>query len=326
MALRIQLLCPAPPDSRSGNRVTALRWAKMIRALGHHARILHDLRDPNVGDRADVLVLLHAKKCAGAARRFRSRHPHRPLVVALTGTDLYRDLDTQPSAHRSLELADRIILLQRSGLLRLAPHIRKKSQIIHQSTPPVSESISRSTRHFDVCVVGHLRGVKDPMRCAMAVRRLPDSSRIRVTHLGKALTSHFESRATKEMRTNSRYRWLGERSHVATRKQIARSHVFVLTSKMEGGANVIGEACVAGVPIIASHIDGSIGLLGEQHPGFFERGDTAELRRLLICAENDERFLQRLCASSRRAAPLFAPEREKNEWRKLIEKLPSRAT
>ena len=321
MSLRFQFLCPTPAGSRSGNRITALRWARMVRSLGHRASILCDLRDPNVGDGADVLVLLHARKCAAAARHFHDRHPDRPMVVALTGTDLYRDLDYRPSTQRSLELADRIILLQRTGLNRLSPEIRRKSQIIHQSSPSLIKRAPLNPRHFEVCVVGHLRAVKDPMRTAMAVRRLPNSSRIRVTHVGKALTSHFQARARRESRTNSRYRWLGERTHGQTRRLIAASQLIVLSSKMEGGANVIGEACTARVPILASRIDGSIGLLGSQHPGFFELGNTAELTSLLLCAENDPRFYRRLCARSDRAAALFAPDRELAEWRKLISKL-----
>jgi putative glycosyltransferase (TIGR04348 family) len=321
MKLRIEMLCPAPPGSRSGNRITALRWARLLRSLGHRVVINHQLDDPEVGTKADVLLLLHAAKCAGAARVYRESFPDRPLVVALTGTDLYRDLASQPRARRSLELADRIVLLQRAGLSGLKPTLRRKSHVIHQSSSPVKVPRYSFDRTFHVCVVGHLRAVKDPMRCAIAVRSLPRESMIHVCQIGRAMTDHFAELARREDRTNSRYSWLGEFTHGQTRRRIAQSHLLVLTSRMEGGANVISEACVAGVPVIGSRIDGTLGLLGERHPGLFEVGDTDELRRLLLRAETDRKFYAQLRRASLRAAPLFAPKLEKKAWRELLEKL-----
>ena len=80
--------CPAPPGSLYGNRVTALRWAGILRSLGHRVIITGDYQD----ERCDLLIALHARKSAGAASRFRARHAVSPLVVALTGTDVYHDL------------------------------------------------------------------------------------------------------------------------------------------------------------------------------------------------------------------------------------------
>lgn len=323
MSLSIEILCPAKAKSRSGNRITALRWAGLIKSLGHRVKIADDLRDPNFGDKADVAILLHAYKCRAAAKVFRARYPDRPLVVTLTGTDLYHDLNHKPATQRSLELADRVILLQRAGLSRLAPSIRRKARVIHQSSQVIKTPAFPRERGFEVCVVGHLRAVKDPMRCAMAVRSLPPVSLIRVSHLGGAMTDYYRRTATREDETNPRYEWLGELSPHATRKRIAKSHLLVLSSKTEGGANVIGEACVAGVPILASNIEGSVGLLGKRHPGFFDVGDTRQLRALLLRCENDQSFYQHLQQASLRQAPTFAPERERESWHKLIKELPT---
>jgi putative glycosyltransferase (TIGR04348 family) len=279
------------------------------------------LNDDRVGENADALVLLHAFKCANAAQSYRTRHPARSLVVALTGTDLYRDLRSRPSAMTTLELADRIVLLQSAGLAGLPPAIRRKCDVIHQSSVPANVSKYSRDRGFRVCVVGHLRAVKDPMRCAMAIRSLPEASGIRLDHIGGAMTEAYRKAAVREERVNSRYHWIGERTHAQTRRHIARSHLLVLTSKMEGGANVINEACVAGTPILTSRIDGSIGLLGRNHPGMFETGNTEMLRDLLIRCENDPRFYQRLCAASNRKANLFSPDRERASWRTLLNRL-----
>src|SRR3989304_2185986 len=89
--MRILIACPAPTGARTGNRVTAARWCRLLRDLGHSARIARD-----AGARpAGLLVALHATRSAAAIERFRARSPQAPHVVALAGTDLYSGLPRQ---------------------------------------------------------------------------------------------------------------------------------------------------------------------------------------------------------------------------------------
>ena len=81
-----------------------------------------------------------------------------------------------------------------------------------------------------------------------------------------------------------RYRWRGEVPGWQVRREFARSHVMVISSVMEGGANVVSEAIVAGVPVIASKIDGNVGLLGADYRGYYPAQDTAALAALLFVA------------------------------------------
>ena len=175
-----------------------------------------------------------------------------------------------------------------------------------------------SRRDFEVSVVAHLRPVKDPFRTALAVRRLPPASRIRVLHLGAAMDARMASRAQAEMKVNPRYRWLGEQPRTRVQRILARSALCVLSSRLEGGANVLSEAIVASTPVLASRIAGSVGILGEDYAGYFRVGDSAELARLLYRAEKDPAFLARLKADCARLRPLFNPARERTAWRKLI--------
>jgi glycosyltransferase involved in cell wall biosynthesis len=128
-------------------------------------------------------------------------------------------------------------------------------------------------------------------------------------------------RARAEMARNPRYRWLGELSHARALARLARSRLLVLSSRLEGGANVIGEAAVRGVPILASRIDGSVGLLGADYPGFFPVGDTAALAALLGRAEADATFYARLRRTVAGSAWLFGPQRERRAWRQLLREL-----
>jgi glycosyltransferase involved in cell wall biosynthesis len=177
---------------------------------------------------------------------------------------------------------------------------------------------------FEVCVLGHLRAVKDPFRTAIASRRLPDSSRVRVTHVGTALTPAMKRHARAEMSRNPRYRWLGDVPHKQAMRVLARSQVLVNSSTMEGGANAICEALACGVPVLSSHISGSIGLLGEDYPGYFDVGDTAELADLLGRFETDAGFRALLQAYVRQLSPLVSPEREREAWKQLLAELNGR--
>ncbi len=319
MSLHIRLVCPAPAGSRQGNRITALRWARILRSLGHRVVLAADTGGP-----ADVLVALHARRSAAAVQRFHARYPSRPLIVALTGTDLYHDLGRSRTAARSLVLADRLIVLQPAARAALPAAQRAKVRVIYQSaTPPARRKhpSQRAQRAFDVCVLSHLRPVKDPLRAALAARQLPPNSRIRVLHAGRALVAGLARRARAETARNPRYHWLGERSHAAARALLARSRLLVLSSRLEGGANVIGEAAVCGVPVLASRIPGSIGLLGADYPGYFAPGDTRALAALLRRAEVDRTFYARLVRRISRLAPRFRPREERRAWQRLLAEL-----
>lgn len=310
----IRMVCPAPPGSLYGNRVTAERWRRILAGLGHGVRIVSDYdHEP-----CDLLIALHAKRSAQAVFRFRARYPEKPLVVALTGTDLYRDLRRFRTPGRTLAAADRIVALQPLATAELEPALHDKVRVIYQSAKPSTGSITRSAKSFDVSVAGHLRTVKDPFRAAYAARRLPGSSQIRILHAGSAMTEAMEQKARAEQASNPRYTWLGPLSAKRTRRLIAQSHLMVISSRMEGGANVISEAIVDGTPVLASRIPGSVGLLGNDYPGYFPVGNTGALAELLYRAETDSEFYSRLRRHCAHLKPLFRPQEERARWRKLL--------
>lgn len=310
-------MTPAPPRSNKGNRVTALRWARILRELGHRVDLGQEYR----GRRRDLLVALHARRSHASIDRFARECPDAPLIVALTGTDLYNDIHSCSQARESLELASRLIILQPGGITELPDHLHEKVRLIYQSVPLLNKSVSPRQDLFEVCVLSHLRKVKDPLRTATAVRLLPDSSLIQVIHAGAALDADIERRVREETVGNSRYRWLGELPRAKALRRLARCRLLVLTSTMEGGANVVSEAIAASVPVISSRIPGSVGLLGEDYPGYFPVGDSAALASLLERAETDSSFYRSLKSWCERLAPLVDPARERASWRDLLHEL-----
>ena len=311
------MVCPAPPGTLYGNRISAERWARILRQLGHRVAI-----DTSYdGASCDLLIALHAKRSAQAVFDFVKVCPQKPVIVVLTGTDVYRDIHRHRCAQLVLEVATRLVVLQPLAAEELAGHLHPKTRVIYQFVEKTHGLIVRSHEVFQVAVVGHLRSVKDPFRAAMAVRGLPAASRIRVVHAGAAMTEQMARRARAEEQRNSRYRWLDEIPRWRVRRLIASSHLLVLGSKMEGGANVISEAIVDGTPVLASRIPGSVGLLGPDYPGFYRFGDTEALRSLLLRAEADNTFYNKLLCRGAKLSPLFRPARERATWRNLIGEL-----
>ena len=228
--MKIVVITPVAVQSRQGNRVTALRWARLLKALGHQVTVAQQYEERPY----DLMVALHARRSCAAIARFRRLYPARPLLVALTGTDLYGDIRTSVEAQESLELATALILLQPKGIEELPEHLHPKARVIYQSVPRPLRHTPRSKTTFDVCVLGHLRPVKDPLRTALAARLVPATSRLRVLHVGKALSDDMAVEARTEMAENPRYHWLGELPRWKALRVLARSHVLVLSSRMKG--------------------------------------------------------------------------------------------
>ncbi|HEY3122057.1 MAG TPA: selenoneine biosynthesis selenosugar synthase SenB [Vicinamibacteria bacterium] len=315
--LRIGLVTPAPRRSKSGNRVTALRWARLLRELGHRVAVEVDYR----GQPWDVLIALHARKSARSIQRFTRARPGAPVVLALTGTDLYGDIRTSKAARRSLALATRVVVLQPRGLDALPPGLRRKARVILQSARAPRGRSRRRPDVFETCVLAHLRPVKEPLLAARASRLLPAASRVRILHAGAALDQGVARRARAEQAKSARYRWLGERPRARALALLARCRLLVVTSRLEGGANVVSEAIAAGVPVLSTRIDGSVGILGARYPGYFPVGDARALARLLRRAEADGRFYRDLRERCRRLRPLVDPARERRSWKALLREL-----
>lgn len=312
--LKIGIITPTVAQTATGNVMTAVRYARIFKQLGHRPEVVYSYD----GQPFDVLIALHARRSHASIQAFADRRPDRPLVVVLTGTDLYQDIKTDADAQRSLELATRLVVLQRAGLVELpAPH-QAKTWVIYQSAQEIRASVQPPSTYFRVSVIGHLRPEKDPFRTALAARRLPAASRMRVLHIGHALSPEMEEMATRETATNPRYRWQGGLPYWRTRQLLAASHLTAITSLMEGSSNVLCEALTTPVPVAASRISGLIGTLADDYAGYFPVEDTEALADLLWKAESDPAFYDELRTGCARVAPLVHPDNERNCWADLL--------
>lgn len=316
--MKISLVTPAGKQSRAGNRTTAVRWARLLRDLGHRV----DISESGDGSRADMMVAVHAWRSADSIRAFSDRFPDRPLVVLLAGTDIYGFQHSHPEATLgSMDRATELVCLHGRAHRAIPKRFGKKLRVIHQSSPPLSTPRVPSARWFEICVAGHLRAEKDSLRPAYAAGLVPETSNLRVVHLGKAGDDTWARDARAEVARNPRYVWRGEVPGWQVRRQFARSHAMVISSVMEGGANIVSEAIVCGVPVIASEIDGNVGLLGTDYEGYYPVKDERALAEMLYRAETEPAFLRKLGAQCRTKRKLFTPAAEKTAWRQLIKDL-----
>jgi putative glycosyltransferase (TIGR04348 family) len=319
--MRIALVTPAPPRSLAGNRATAARWARLLRGAGHQVDVLEQW---GADDRPyDVLIALHAWRSASSIAAFAQRFPDRALIVVLTGTDIYRFQLSHPEVTRaSLNHASALIGLHDHVAHDIPAAYHAILHTVHQSALPLPKSYPRpSSRAVTMCVVGHLRDEKDSLRAAEASRLLPAASRIRIVQAGRAHTADWALAAQAQMQVNTRYNWLGEVTQMAIRRLYARSHAMVISSVMEGGANVVSEACVAGLPVIASDIAGNTGLLGQDYPGLFPAGDSAALALLMARFESDKVFRAALTERCQALGQRHTPEAEQAALLAVIQRL-----
>lgn len=298
-------MTPAFADANNGNWQTAQRWARMLRPA-YRVRLAAQWA---AGDEA-LLIALHARRSAASVAAWRAARPQAPSLLVLTGTDLYRDIETDAAAQRSLELADRLVVLNELGAVRLPAALQPKCRVVLQSCT-ARAPLAKPTRHLRALMVGHLRAEKDPQTYFRAAGRLAQRADIRLDHVGNALDPALGAEASARAAAQPNYRWLGGLDHAATRRRIQAAHVLVHASRMEGGAHVVIEAIRSGTPVLASRIDGNLGLLGAHHAACFDPGDDAGLAALLARARDDPDMLAHLQRQQARRAHLFEPAAER---------------
>lgn len=316
----IELITPARAADNNGNWQTAWRWARLLRGLAD-CRLAQDWHPAPGRPPADGLIALHARRSAPALARWREAHPGRPLGLVLTGTDLYQDLPAgDPSAWRSLALADRLLLLQPQALAALPPAERAKAEVCWQSTTP-RRTLPKTRRHLRAVVVGHLRPEKAPELVFAAAQALADDPGLHLDHLGAALDPALGAQATALAARCPRYRWLGPRPHAEARARIQRAHLLIHPSHLEGGAHVVMEAVASGTPVLASRVDGNVGMLGEDWPGYFPPGDADTLVAILRELRSQPDRLLGWQARAEALAPRFLPGHEQTCLRNWLGQL-----
>ncbi|MBL0125057.1 MAG: TIGR04348 family glycosyltransferase [Betaproteobacteria bacterium] len=315
----IAIVTPYLADANNGNWRTAHRWQTLLQ--DNFKTIVQNAWPLKPPQEVDAMIALHARRGADAIRQFRTQYPDKPLIVTLTGTDLYRDLHANADAQASIATANALVVLQDDAISHIPREYRHKTHVIYQSAKALRPAKKKAKGRLDCIVVGHLRGEKDPETIFRLAELIPDDCPLRILHIGAPLDEKFASRARELSACNRHYHWAGALPHGLTRAAIKRAHVLIHPSIMEGGANVIVEAISSGTPVIASRVSGNVGMLGHDYPGYFPVGDAEALWSLLSRCVSDSNLLSRLNTACAARAKLFSPETERASLCQMIDKL-----
>ena len=319
----IVIVCPASAQANNGNWRTAERWRRLLRPA-FQVRIVQHWPDAQAA-RDTVMLALHARKSAEAIDAWHALHGARGLGVVLTGTDLYPDITLDALALRSLAQAHSLVVLQAQGLLALPAAHRERARVIVQSCGQ-RPTLPKTSRHLRVLMVGHLREEKNPRMLMQAARLIAPEAGIHIAHIGRALEPALGREAQATMAACPHYRWLGERTHADTLRCIQRAHLLVNTSHREGGALVIAEAIRSGTPVLATRIDGHVGLLGADYGGLVADDNAHALAQRLLQCHAEQRsphggLLATWQAQCAARAALFAPATEQAALRQWVQDL-----
>lgn len=307
----VAIISPAPPQSNNGNSRTAEHWARMLSSSFEVVPLLRYRGEP-----VDALIALHARRSAEAVAAY-SRQRQGPVIVILTGTDLYRDLAVDARARRSLELAEALVVLQEKGVDSLPPACRPKTVVIYQSAQQ-RRALPKARRWLRAVMVAHLRDEKGPATFLEAARLLRGRRDVRLDLVGQALDPALARLARRTERDCPHFRWLGPLPHRVTLGHIQRAHLLVNCSRMEGGAHVLAEAVRCHTPVLASRIDGNLGMLGEGYRGYFPLGDAGALAELVERCRDEPRMLSTLSRQCRAREARFEPGRERRAILSLV--------
>jgi putative glycosyltransferase (TIGR04348 family) len=297
--------------SSTGNRVTALRWSGLLRQLGHRVKLASSWQ----GQAADLLIAIHAIKSAEAVLAASRQYPDMPVAMLLAGTDIYSGARLDPDAAAALEHARILIALQPHASDHVPKHLRHKVRIIVQSA--THQPAQRSDR-FTAAVLAHLRPIKNPLLAIQATDLVPASIDMQLILAGDQLDTDYGKTVESAIANSDRASWVGPLSRRHCKQLLASSHVSIVPSEAEGGANAVSESIAAGTPILCSSVPGNLGLLGDDWPGAFPKGDATALSHLLERAATEQAFLDDLCQRTTKLQTMVDPTTELKAWRRLL--------
>lgn len=315
---RLLIATPAGRGSRTGNRVTALRWAAFLRSAGHHVKIIGEYDD----EAAELMIALHARRTLSMQMAFKRQGNASKcvLIVALTGTDIYHGWPNNEELQWAKEAIDGIIVLQTDMKERLPASLQARCLVLMQSSAltPVSTPVNVPVITETTCesalrliVAGHLRAEKAPFLLAESVHQYLPSARLLIQHCGGEVTSGYVDMAKQWMVQESRYHYLGELTRRQTHEHMRNADILVNTSTVEGAPAVVIEAVASHIAVIASDIPAHKAILGERYPGLFPVGDALALAKLITRVLQQPAFLSELRRHIIERAVLFTVPYEK---------------
>jgi len=252
-----------------------------------------------------------------------------PMIMTLTGTDLYVDLktpETREAVLRVLAQADRLTVFNDSArrlLVRegVASH---KISVIHQSVffPEKKERDFRAELHIGrktkVCLLmGGIRRIKNfgyAFPVLEKVRKnVPD---LCLLIAGGVLEEKEFLRLTRKSSGRPWIRFLGEVSREEIPSLLGCADIVLNTSDSESDANAVMEALTFGKAVVGRRVSGSTSLLAEGTGFLFSNREELH-EQILRILQNKREATQTGRKAKRFIAARFRRDREQVDYLRL---------
>lgn len=312
--MQVVISSPYAIDSLHGNTVSAMRIAGILEESGHVVEVIES--GDSIADDSGALIALHARKSHVSVVAMKRQSSESKVILYLTGTDLYEDIPNGcPQAIESLELADTIVVSQEASFQSVPEAYQGKTRVVYNSIIlPHLEPVDREVDLF--VIASHLRSVKQPFFVVEALKLLEEDVRVKL--MGAEIDIGNAELATKLSSDDSRFEWLGEQTYEQTLTWMRRSMATINTSLSEGGANSVGESIALGRPVLASRIEGNIGMLGAEYDGYFDSDSPAALAELMKRICNDDSYLKHLEQQVLKQSAKYSRVNEAKGWLALL--------
>ena len=314
----VLIYSPFAHQTGQGNTVTADRTELILRSAGFS--VISEGGSYSGRD-AKCLIALNARRSAAEVAGFDELNPGRQIIVVVTGSDINHPQmeDECSDTRKTMVRADALVMLHETDLEALPAELRKKAECIFPSVklPGGIKHRPWDGDRFEVIMAGNLRAVKNPQLAVEGALLLTDDSPVFISSYGDA-PAELAAEMTLASEQAGHFQWCGKVDHDSLMEKMARAHLLLNTSTLEGGANAICEAVSMGLPVVASDIRGNIGMLGSDYPGLFASGDAKAMVGLLQrCAETAS-FHADLKRAVEQRAVLFDFARESEAWVGLL--------
>lgn len=309
---------PFPRQDNQGNSITSERLKSMLVQSGFSVVMETETYQ---GQQARCMVALNARRSAQAVNLFRKTCPDAKVIVIITGTDINHAemAESMSPTLVTMQDADALVVLHEVALTSVPDELREKCHVIYPSLDLPEGMIHQSVPgdHFQVVMAGNLRLVKNPQLAIEACKILPPDSSIRVSAYGAADEDMIQV-IDGEGESATAFSWQGKTDHGHLLQIMSRSQLLLNTSTQEGGANAICEAISMGLPVVASHIQGNVGMLGADYTGYFPSGDAKALANLLYRCATDTVFYGELKSHIAARGAMFSYAVECKAWVDLL--------
>lgn len=268
--------------------------------------------------------------CLNVARR---RPRRRPLIASIRGSDVSSLLD-QPLSRSvilpGLKGASWITSVNHLYLDRVAEEVNIDgcaSVIYNGVVPPRASQPWRLNEHNrgTVGCVAEFRRVKDVPLLIRGYAGVATELRRRLLLAGFFNDPEEEAwsrRLIDEFGIQEQVEITGRFAQEDVAHYLSAIHVYVQSSAYEGMPNALLEAASLGVPLVATDVGGMREVLEDGETALLvPHGEPRQLAAAIERVLGDDDLAMRLSEGSRRLAARLSPERERDEWLALYQRL-----